>query len=401
MRTSRISRETTKVVSALASSPRRSTRTTSASFARFLSSDHNGVKIEVKSEDNTEAGSSDGEAISTRKRKRGSDKLATFEYEHKVTETVNDAPKKQRTRRQPAKRIKKESGEVEIAPPTKWEQVYSLTKTMRSPGGAAYPAVVDTMGCERLADRKTSPRDQRFQTLIALMLSSQTKDTVTAAAIKDLMENLPGGLCLEAILGVDPVRLDQLIGKVGFHNNKTRFIKQAAIDIRDKFNGEIPDTIEGLTSLAGVGPKMGYLCLSAAWGRTEGIGVDVHVHRITNLWGWHKTKNPEETRAMLESWLPKEKWHEINWLLVGFGQRVCLPVGRKCGECMLAEEGLCPASTVRRTVKKEVKEEVVEHGSGGDVKIKKEVEVEEKENAALSTIGDIEDGGLLKRERPR
>merc|ERR1712093_745209 len=70
---------------------------------------------------------------------------------------------------------------------------------------------------------------------------------------------------------------------------------------------------------------------------------DVHVHRITNLWGWHKTKGPEESRLALQAWLPKELWHEINWALVGLGQTVCLPVGRKCGECELGLRGLCKA----------------------------------------------------------
>jgi len=88
-------------------------------------------------------------------------------------------------------------------------------------------------------------------------------------------------------------------------------------------SSDIPSTIEGLVSLPGVGPKMAYLCMSAAWGRDEGIGVDVHVHRITNLWGWHKTKTPEETRITLEAWLPRDKWHDINHLLVGFGQTWC------------------------------------------------------------------------------
>lgn len=396
------------MVTALDYTPRRSTRV-SSSFQRYVNGGTSEVKVKsevhIKSEDLSEEGSSDGSsaAPSSRKRKRNAPTINSYKHEHKV-KVEETTPKKPKTRRVPAKRIKKENGEVEIAPPLDWEKVYSTTKAMRSAGGIAYPAVVDTMGCERLADREVSPRDQRYQTLTALMLSSQTKDTVTAATIKNLQDNLPGGLCLESILEVDPVRLDQLIGKVGFHNNKTRFIKQAAIDIRDKFGGEIPDTIEGLTSLAGVGPKMGYLTLSAAWGKTEGIGVDVHVHRITNLWGWHKTRNPEETRMMLEGWLPRDKWHEINWLLVGFGQTVCKPVGRMCGDCVLAEEGLCPGSTVRRRVKQEVKEEVIE-SEDGIVKIKKEEVVEEKENAAaISEIGDIEDLGLTRtrtRNRPR
>lgn len=96
---------------------------------------------------------------------------------------------------------------------------------------------------------------------------------------------------------------------------------------------------------------MAHLCMSAAWGRTEGIGVDVHVHRIANLWRWvgagrggKPTKNPEETRVALEAWLPRDRWREINGLLVGFGQTVCLPVGRRCGECEIGLQGLCPAA---------------------------------------------------------
>ncbi|KAK5987180.1 Endonuclease III-like protein [Cladobotryum mycophilum] len=218
-------------------------------------------------------------------------------------------------------------------------------------GGAAYGAAVDTMGCERLADRSASPKDQRFHALIALMLSSQTKDTVNAVVMKRLQTELPAykpgapvGLNLDNVLAVEPDMLNQMIWAVGFHNNKTKYIKQAAEILRDKWNGDIPDTIPGLTSLPGVGPKMAYLCLSVAWNRTEGIGVDVHVHRITNLWGWNKTKNPEETRLALQSWLPPDRWREINGLLVGLGQAVCLPVGRRCGECELGLRGLCRAA---------------------------------------------------------
>lgn len=191
------------------------------------------------------------------------------------------------------------------------------------------------------------------------MLSSQTKDTTNAIAMRRLQTELPSpGLTLENILAVDPIHLNEMIYVVGFHNNKTRYIKATALILRDTFNSDIPDTIEGLISLPGVGPKMAYLCLSAAWGRTEGIGVDVHVHRITNLWGWHKTKQPEETRAALEAWLPREKWHEINNLLVGFGQTICLPVGRRCEECTLSSKGLCPSAVPeKKRVTKKVKKE--------------------------------------------
>jgi endonuclease-3 len=161
---------------------------------------------------------------------------------------------------------------------------------------------------------------------------------------------------------------------------------------------------------------MAYLCMSAAWGRHEGIGVDVHVHRITNLWGWHKTNKPEETRAALESWLPKDKWHDINNLLVGFGQVICLPVGRKCGECKLADRQLCPSAVVGK-VKKVKKEEAlakVDEGNGRsslhktkkvlaeetEVKAEEtEVKAEDVETAMTPNVSDIEDIGRGRGNR--
>jgi endonuclease-3 len=270
-----------------------------------------------------------------RKRKREPETKAKAESR---TPDASPAPKSSRTGRKPTK-VASAHG-LETQPPPNWERVYELTREMR----LRTPAAVDTMGCERLADRTESPKNQRFQTLVSLMLSSQTKDTVTAAAVRSMQSGLPGGLTLESILRVTPDVLNGYIGKVGFHNTKTKNIKLAAEILRDKFDGDIPSTIEGMMSLPGVGPKMSYLLMSCAWGRHEGVGVDVHVHRITNLWKWHKTKTPEETRAALQSWLPKDKWHEINWLLVGFGQTICLPVGRKCGSCTVGLNGLCPSA---------------------------------------------------------
>ncbi|KAK0613415.1 DNA glycosylase [Immersiella caudata] len=320
-----------------------------------------------------------------------------------------------RALRKPARKTTLPDGSISVSPPTGWEEVYNVAFSMRLPGGAAANAAVDTMGCERLAAPTASVKDRRFHTLVALMLSSQTKDTVNAEAMKRLQRELPAareggevGLTLENMLAVDEGVLNELIGKVGFHNNKTKYLKQTAVILRDKFNSDIPPTIEGLMSLPGVGPKMAHLCMSAenGWNRVEGIGVDVHVHRITNLWGWQNppSKTPEETRLALQSWLPKDKWKEINWLLVGLGQAVCLPVGRKCGDCELGLRGLCKAADrkkvnegrKRREVKVEmemgvevgveeegdvkmetkmesVKKEVVKEEEGEEVKVKKEV----------------------------
>lgn len=371
------------MLNATAASPgiRRSTRTSIARFA------HNPAKDEVEEGDGAKITDIE-DIVPSRKRKREAVRTpikqspgkTTIAVKEEVEDHVTFSPvKKERKTRKPARQVKNEEGEVEIHPPNDWEEVYAAVKEMRISGPAS-KAAVDTMGCERLGQDDVTPKIKRFQTLIALMLSSQTKDTTNAVAMARLQTELPAwkegepvGLNLENILAVDPKLLNELIWVVGFHNNKTKYIKATAEILRDKFNGDIPDTIEGLISLPGVGPKMGYLCLSGAWGRTEGIGVDVHVHRITNLWGWHKTKGPEETRLALQAWLPKELWHEINWLLVGFGQKVCLPVGRKCGDCTLGLNGLCKAAERGKvTAGRKTREAMIKKDEDGNLLAKEE-----------------------------
>ncbi|CDS07453.1 hypothetical protein LRAMOSA01402 [Lichtheimia ramosa] len=262
---------------------------------------------------------------------------------------------KKTTVKRRSKSVKQEAGTMGKAPEN-WQTVYDRIRDYRS----KTTAPVDTMGCERLAEENVSDKVFRFQTLISLMLSSQTKDTVTSATVRNMQATLPGGLTLESILQVDEADLDQKIKAVGFHQRKASYIKKTAIILRDKYDGDIPDTIEGLMDLPGVGPKMGYLALQIAWKMNAGIGVDVHVHRISNRLGWCSTENaqPEDTRKQLESWLPKEYWRPINPLLVGFGQVMCLPRGPKCGECPVRE--YCPSAI---TSVKKVKKEVVRQDS--------------------------------------
>lgn len=138
----------------------------------------------------------DGETSSSRKRKRGQQTPVRATVKHETEEITiaeiaspkkaNSRPKK--ARRVPAKKIVGPDGHVKVEPPPNWEEIYALTREMRNENVAP----VDTMGCESLADRATSPRDQRFQTLVSLMLSSQTKDTVTSAAIRGMQANMPG-----------------------------------------------------------------------------------------------------------------------------------------------------------------------------------------------------------------
>jgi len=221
-------------------------------------------------------------------------------------------------------------------PPTEWEKCYENIQTMRK----ERTAPVDSMGCERAHDQGATPQIQRFQCLVSLMLSSQTKDEVNYAAMMRLREH---GLTVENILNTDEEKLGQLIYPVGFWRNKAKYLLRTCTVLKEKYNSDIPDTVAGLCKLPGVGPKMAHLTMNIAWGNQSGIGVDTHVHRIVSRLGWTKQeecKTPEQTRQCLEAWLPKDKWTEINWLLVGFGQEICLPVGPKCGDCLNKE--LCP-----------------------------------------------------------
>jgi len=306
-----------------------------------------------------------------------------------------------------------------ILPPARWEETYNLLHKFRTtPDSAAANAAVDTMGCERLAQATSSARDQRFHTLIALMLSSQTKDTTNAAAMHRLHTELPAaptppgskpGLNLENVLAVDPDRLNELIWAVGFHNNKTKYIKAAALICRDAWGSDIPDTFEGLVSLPGVGPKMAHLTLSAAWGRTEGIGVDVHVHRISNMWGWtgrKGTKTPEDTRRYLEAWLPRDKWRDINWLMVGLGQTVCGPVSKRCGDCDIGLAGLCRAADRGkinagrrlRQLKEEDEEDEEKKHEAAEGKDGVKRDEPEAEPDVLKDEGDVDTNTAVKNE---
>lgn len=244
-----------------------------------------------------------------------------------------------------------------MKPPPKWQVIYNHVKDMRK----EIVAPVDTMPGERLGVKPLDKKTERFQLLISLMLSSQTRDEVNVEAMNRLRSGLNGGLNIASILETSEKDIDEMICKVGFHNRKAKYIKQACEILRDKYEGDVPKTVEDVMSLPGVGPKMAHLFMPRAWGKVEGIGVDVHVHRFAQMWGWApKSEDPEKTRKALESWLPRELWVEINPMLVGFGQVLCKPRVHNCHECKLAETNLCkyafskPISVKRTAVKKEV-----------------------------------------------
>ena len=190
------------------------------------------------------------------------------------------APKKRPPRAAPpsAKRAKATTPVVTM--PTGWADEWRLIKELRKDR----TAVVDTMGCERLADPQASEKDRRYHVLVSLMLSSQTKDTVNAAVMGALKAR---GLSVKRILDeTSEDEFHELIKPVGFHNVKTKNIRKATQILRDQYDEEVPSTMEALLALPGVGPKMALLVLKCAFDITAGISVDTHVHRISNQLGW-------------------------------------------------------------------------------------------------------------------
>ncbi|XP_026636705.1 endonuclease III-like protein 1 isoform X7 [Microtus ochrogaster] len=221
--------------------------------------------------------------------------------------------------------------------PQNWQQQLANIRIMRSKKDAP----VDQLGAEHCYDASAPPKVQRYQVLLSLMLSSQTKDQVTAGAMQRLRAQ---GLTVENILQMDDDMLGRLIYPVGFWRNKVKFIKQTTAILQQRYEGDIPASVAELVALPGVGPKMAHLAMAVAWGTVSGIAVDTHVHRIANRLRWTKkvTKTPEATRTALEEWLPRGLWSEINGLLVGFGQQICLPVHPQCQACL--NRALCPAA---------------------------------------------------------
>ncbi|XP_059718106.1 endonuclease III-like protein 1 isoform X2 [Haemorhous mexicanus] len=185
--------------------------------------------------------------------------------------------------------------------PPRWREQLQRIRQMRS----SRDAPVDEMGVHRCYDSSAPPEVMRYQVLLALMLSSQTKDQVTSAAMLRLRRR---GLTVDSVLQMDDESLGQIIYPVGFWRNKVKYIKQTTAILKQKYGGDIPSTVEELVQLPGVGPKMAHLAMHIAWDSVAGIAVDTHVHRISNRLQWVKkeTKNPEQTRVALEEWLPRQ-----------------------------------------------------------------------------------------------
>jgi len=201
-------------------------------------------------------------------------------------------------------------------------------------------------GMDALAVEKISEgsREDPFQVLIATMLSAQTKDAVTHAASTRLfaVARTPAEM-----VRLSETRIQNLIFPVSFYRVKAVHVKQACREILTRFNGRVPDSMEDLLTLPGVGRKTANLVLILSHASRENICVDTHVHRIANRLGWVRTRTPEQTEHALYEVVPKRLWPDVNLRLVTWGQNVCRPVYPRCRACAIG--AMCPKIGVTKT----------------------------------------------------
>lgn len=172
-----------------------------------------------------------------------------------------------------------------------------------------------------------------FEQLVACILSIRTRDEVSLVAARRLLER---ARTPHQMAELTPAEIDHLIGDCTFHEAKSYQIHQIARDVVDQHGGELPCEEAVLLQFRGVGPKCAHLALGIACGQAH-VSVDIHVHRVSNRWGYVRASTPEATMVQLQEKLPPDRWVEINELLVPFGKHICTGSLPKCSTCPVLE----------------------------------------------------------------
>ena len=178
-----------------------------------------------------------------------------------------------------------------------------------------------------------SARRNPYPVLISCILSLRTKDKTTIQASQRLFKVASNP---KSMLKLTVRKIQRLIYPVGFYRNKSRVILDLSKKLLEDYSGKVPDFLDALLGLKGVGRKTANLVLGLGFG-VPAICVDTHVHRISNRLGWIRTNNPEETEFALQRIIPRSKWIELNTILVTFGQNLCFPVSPFCSKCNVYE----------------------------------------------------------------
>ena len=181
-----------------------------------------------------------------------------------------------------------------------------------------------------------------YRVLASTIISLRTKDEVTLQASKRLFEIAPD---INTLASLDAEKIAEAIRPAGFYRRKGEQLRRLAEILRDEYNSVVPDDMDTLLALPGVGIKTASLVLNLGYG-IDAVCVDCHVHEIANRLGWVNTKTPEETEKRLREILPRRFWIPLNELLVRYGQKVCTPVSPYCSLC--PENGRCEKKGVTR-----------------------------------------------------
>src|SRR5262245_36425500 len=199
---------------------------------------------------------------------------------------------------------------------------------------------MDELAVEKISD---DSREDPFRVIVATMLSAQTKDAVTLAASTRLFRK---ARTPRSMLRLPGRQIEKLIYPVSFYRTKAVHVKETCAQIVSRYGGRVPDTMEELLTLPGVGRKTANLVLILSHASKSNICVDTHVHRIANRLGWVRTRTPEQTEHALYKAVPRRLWPVVNLRLVTWGQNVCRPVYPRCRVCVLAAQ--CPRIGVTR-----------------------------------------------------
>lgn len=205
--------------------------------------------------------------------------------------------------------------------------------TARIHWGALLSAMAAAVGEPLDRGRRAASARGAFAILVTTMISPRTKDEVTDAAAARLLRQARTPAALAAL---PEGRIASLIYPAGFYNTKARSLRAAARALEGRHGGRVPDSMEELLELPGVGRKIANLVLSRAFGQ-DAICVDTHVHRISNRMGWVSARTPEDTERELRRLVPVRSWSTINDVLVSFGKRVCTPLSPRCSTCPVSE----------------------------------------------------------------
>lgn len=200
-----------------------------------------------------------------------------------------------------------------------FERIFSLFERKLEELGAPLPSV------SLIAAEDNDP----YRILASTIISLRTRDAVTLSASMRLFESFPD---IKSLKEGDISKIEEAIKPAGFYRRKAQQLKTIARIIYDEYGGKVPDDIDKLMELPGVGIKTASLVLNLGYG-IDAICVDCHVHQIANRLGWVDTSSPEETEKVMRKILPRRYWIPLNEMLVRYGQHVCLPVSPLCSSC--------------------------------------------------------------------